>query len=115
MRSASAAGARCSTVILPSALGGIVTSTVLAVARAAGETAPLILITSVFDGSRVSLQPVRSGAEHPGDDLHRSPKKRNPEGFTRAWGAALVLLSVHHGRQPRRQGAAGPQPAKMAR
>ena len=30
-------------VIFPSALGGIVTSTVLAVARAAGETAPLAL------------------------------------------------------------------------
>ena len=41
------------TVILPSALGGILTATVLAVARAAGETAPLILVSSVFDGKEV--------------------------------------------------------------
>ena len=47
------------TVILPSALGGIVTSTVLAVARAAGETAPLIFTTSVFDRVTVQLQPAR--------------------------------------------------------
>ena len=56
-------------IVLPSALGGIVTSTVLAVARAAGETAPLIFATSVFDPGHYSLQPVRSAAEHPGDDL----------------------------------------------
>src|SRR5262249_19528839 len=35
------------TVVLPSALGGIITATVLAVARAAGETAPLILLSSI--------------------------------------------------------------------
>ncbi len=47
------------TVILPSAIGGIVTATVLAVARAAGETAPLILLTSVFDGSTSRSTPRR--------------------------------------------------------
>ena len=74
------------TVILPSALGGIVTATVLAVARAAGETAPLILISSVFDGDQVSPQPVRSGAEHPGDDLsalRRSQPRRLHPGLGR--------------------------------
>ena len=40
------------TVILPSALGGILTATVLAVARAAGETAPLIFASSVFERQR---------------------------------------------------------------
>ena len=38
-------------VILPSALGGIVTSTVLAVARAAGETAPLLLPYSIVNNA----------------------------------------------------------------
>ena len=32
-------------IVLPSALGGILTGTVLAVARAAGETAPLLFTT----------------------------------------------------------------------
>src|SRR5439155_1183877 len=35
-------------VILPSSVGGILTGTVLAVARAAGETAPLLFTSSIF-------------------------------------------------------------------
>jgi phosphate transport system permease protein len=79
-------------VILPSALGGILTSTVLAVARAAGETAPLILISSVFDGKEVVL--------NMGDAMPNIPvrifqlsEEANPEGFAQAWGMSLVLVS----------------------
>jgi len=38
-------------VILPSTVGGIVTATVLAVARAAGETAPLLFTSSIFSNA----------------------------------------------------------------
>jgi phosphate transport system permease protein len=80
------------TVILPSAVGGIVTATVLALARAAGETAPLILITSVFDGSKVSLNPLEAVPNIP-VTIYKLSEEANPEGFTRAWGAGLLLLS----------------------
>ena len=97
-------------VILPSALGGIVTSTVLAVARAAGETAPLIFASSVFD-------PATKSAFNPFEALPNVPvtifqlsEEGNPEGFTQAWGLSLVLVSLHPLRQPRRAGAARPQP-----
>ena len=40
-------------VILPTAVGGIVTATIVAVARAAGETAPLLFTSSIV-GSTVS-------------------------------------------------------------
>jgi phosphate transport system permease protein len=80
-------------VILPSALGGIVTSTVLAVARAAGETAPLIFATSVFDGSRVSLNPLEALPNIP-VTIFTLSEEGNPTGFARAWGASLVLLSL---------------------
>jgi phosphate transport system permease protein len=80
------------TVILPSALGGIVTSTVLAVARAAGETAPLILLCSVFDPSIVGLNPSEAIPNIPVTIFILS-EEANPEGFTRAWGASLVLLA----------------------
>jgi phosphate transport system permease protein len=79
-------------VILPSALGGIMTSTVLAVARAAGETAPLILLCSVFDP--------RNFSGHIGEAIPNIPvmifqlsEEGNPEGFARAWGAGLVLVA----------------------
>jgi phosphate transport system permease protein len=80
-------------VILPSALGGILTATVLAVARAAGETAPLILLTSVFDGRTVSLNPFEALPNIPVTIFSLS-EEANPEGFTRAWGSSLVLLSL---------------------
>lgn len=80
-------------VILPSALGGIVTATVLAVARAAGETAPLILLSSVYDGSRVSLNPFEALPNIP-VTIYTLSEEANPEGFTRAWGAGLVLLTL---------------------
>jgi phosphate transport system permease protein len=80
------------TVILPAALGGIVTSTVLALARAAGETAPLILLDSVFEGSTTSLDPFQAVPNIP-VTIYKLSEEANPEGFTRAWGAGLALLS----------------------
>jgi phosphate transport system permease protein len=80
------------TVILPTVAGGIVTSTVLALARAAGETAPLLLLDSVFDGTKVSLNPLEAVPNIP-VTIYKLSEEANPEGFTRAWGAGLALLS----------------------
>jgi phosphate transport system permease protein len=80
-------------VILPSALGGIVTATVLAVARAAGETAPLIFASSVFDATKVGLNPLEALPNIPVTIFFLS-EEGNPTGFTRAWGASLVLIAV---------------------
>lgn len=80
------------TVILPSALGGIVTSTVLAVARAAGETAPLIFACSVFDSSSFSLNVTESVPNIP-VTIYQLSEEANPESFARAWGASLVLVA----------------------
>ncbi len=79
------------TVILPSATGGILTATILAVARAAGETAPLILVDSVFDGKEVSLNPFEVVPNIP-VKIFRLSEEANPEAITQAWGAGLVLL-----------------------
>ena len=78
-------------VILPSALGGILTATVLAVARAAGETAPLILLCSVFD-PQVSPNPFEAVPNIP-VTIFQLSEEGNPEGFARAWGAGLVLVA----------------------
>jgi phosphate transport system permease protein len=78
------------TVVLPTALGGIVTGTILAVARAAGETAPLLLCDSLF-GNATSLNVGHAIPNIPITifELASSP---NPSAVTQAWGAALVLL-----------------------
>jgi phosphate transport system permease protein len=80
------------TVVLPTALGGIVTSTVLAVARAAGETAPLILATSVFDPKKFSINPFEA-LPNVSTWIYKLSEEGNPEGFNEAWGMALLLVS----------------------
>jgi len=80
------------TVILPAALGGILTSTVLAVARAAGETAPLLLILPVAEYAGISLNPFEPLPSIP-VKIYSLSEEGSPEGFTEAWGLALLLVS----------------------
>jgi len=78
-------------VVLPSALGGIVTGTTLAVARAAGETAPLLFTCSIF-GQVVTTDPNISMASVPVIifEYSESPD-RNLN--AKAWAAAFVLIA----------------------
>jgi len=80
------------TVVLPSALGGIITATVLAVARAAGETAPLLLATSVFDKSKFSFNPFEALPNVP-VTIFQLSEEGSEEGFNEAWGLSLVLIA----------------------
>lgn len=79
-------------VILPSALSGILTATILAMARAAGETAPLILVSSVF-GREVSLHLFGQALPNIPVYIYTASESAETYGFERAWGAALVLLA----------------------
>lgn len=79
-------------IVLPSALGGIVTTTVLSVARAAGETAPLIFASSAFDPGKYSLNPLEALPNVPVRIFELS-EEANPAGFSEAWGLSLVLIS----------------------
>ncbi len=78
-------------VVLPTAIGGIVTATTLAVARAAGETAPLLFTCSIF-GQVVSTNPNGSLASVPVIifEYSESPD-RNLN--AQAWAAAFVLIA----------------------
>ena len=55
-------------IVLPQTVGGIVTGTVLAVARVAGETAPLLFTTSIV-GTQLALEPPPRAADRAGRDL----------------------------------------------
>jgi phosphate transport system permease protein len=80
------------TVVLPAALAGIVSGALLAVARGAGETAPLLftILTvtqanrNVFHGPNTALATqIFSNATQP-----------YPGAEARAWGAALTLIAI---------------------
>jgi phosphate transport system permease protein len=77
-------------IVLPQTVGGILTGTTLAVARVAGETAPL-LFTSSLVGTQVSWDPHHALQTVPVAifELSESP---DPQDHARAWAAALVLL-----------------------
>jgi len=77
-------------IVLPQTVGGIVTGTVLAVARVAGETAPL-LFTSSLVGSQVNWNPHRALQSVPVAIFELS-ESADPQDHARAWAAALVLL-----------------------
>jgi phosphate transport system permease protein len=80
------------TVVLPAAVGGIVSGALLAVARAAGETAPLLftILTvtapnpNLFSGANTALSAqifVNASSPYSGAQA-------------RAWGAALTLIAI---------------------
>ena len=77
-------------IILPTSLGGILTGTTLAIARGAGETAPL-LFTSSITANSVDWNPHHALQSIPLTifELSDSP---DPADHARAWAAALVLL-----------------------
>lgn len=78
-------------VILPAAMSGILTSTVLAIARAAGETAPLIMVCSIYNND-FHLNPLQPVANIP-ITIFQLSEQPDPAGFAKAWGAGFVLLS----------------------
>jgi phosphate transport system permease protein len=79
-------------VILPTALGGIITATIVAVARAAGETAPLLFTSSIV-ATTVSFDPSKAMASIPLSIFENSeqPSKALQQ---QAWAAALVLIAL---------------------
>jgi len=80
------------TVILPTAVGGIVTATIVAVARAAGETAPLLFTSAIFANS-VTTNVHQAMASIPLTIYVDSESPSVADQHT-AWAAALVLMTA---------------------
>jgi phosphate transport system permease protein len=78
-------------IVLPSSLGGILTGTVLALARAAGETAPLLFTTAIFANS-LTWDPGSAMPNIPVQIFIWS-ESSDPEDHKRAWASALVLMT----------------------
>jgi len=79
-------------VVLPTASNGIVTATILAVARASGETAP-ILFTSGLYAQDFSINPRHSVASVPMEIFTLLESGYTPA-VAKAWGAAFTLMAV---------------------
>jgi phosphate transport system permease protein len=78
-------------VVLPTALPGLVTGSLLAVARAAGETAPLLFTSAVVLGTNFSLgERTNSMPIQIFNDVGQAQDRL----VQRAWGTALTLVAM---------------------
>jgi len=77
-------------VILPSAVSGIVTGVILAISRAVGETAPVLLVIS--GGFTNSWQPFDPVSAMP-LAIFENAKSEWPSQRAQVWGIALVLVA----------------------
>src|SRR3954466_10743648 len=76
-------------VVLPTAAPGLLTGSLLAIARGAGETAPLIFTPTLIEGVNFDLsQRMNSLPAQIFSDVGAA----NPKVVDRAWGAALTLV-----------------------
>ncbi len=79
-------------IVLPAAKSGLITAVILGVARIAGETAPLLLLTGGGDKLNVNAfnGPLGSLPYY----IWKSFNAGSPEALTRAWAGLLVLVGL---------------------
>jgi len=77
-------------IILPTSLGGILTGTTLAVARVAGETAPLLFTTSIA-AQTVTWNPTQPVQSMP-LTIFQYAEQPDPSFHAKAWATGAVLL-----------------------
>jgi phosphate transport system permease protein len=78
------------TVVLPAAISGITSGALLAVARAAGETAPLLF--TIGASRKVNLALTKGANTALSTQIFRNATQPYPGAQARAWGAALTLI-----------------------
>jgi phosphate transport system permease protein len=78
-------------VILPTSLGGILTGTTLAIARVAGETAPLLFTCSLAITTSVTWDP-REPVQSMPLTIFTSAEQPDPSFHAQAWATGAVLL-----------------------
>ena len=82
-------------VVLPTALAGLVTGVMLAIARIIGETAPLLVTTGVVDS--MNANPFEGRMQNLAVyafNEYRSPGVDRAAAFDRAWTAAMTLILI---------------------
>jgi phosphate transport system permease protein len=79
-------------IVLPTAATGIVTGIMLAVARAAGETAPVILVAGGTDS--INQNPFQGNQESLAAYVFDQARLATKFGAPRAWTAALTLVII---------------------
>jgi phosphate transport system permease protein len=78
-------------VVLPTAASGLITGALLAVARVAGETAPLLFTSSILTTQGVTTDPSQALPSIP-LRIYQLAEANSPSEHAEAWAAALLLI-----------------------
>ncbi len=79
-------------IVLPTALPGIVTGVMLAIARAAGETAPVLLVAG--GGAAINFNPFENNQSSLALFVYQQAGDASRYAPARAWTAALTLVAL---------------------
>jgi phosphate transport system permease protein len=79
-------------IVLPAAKSGLITAVILGVARIAGETAPILLLTG--GGDKVNPNAFNGPMGSLPYYIWKSFNAGSPEALTRAWAGLLVLVGL---------------------
>ena len=79
-------------VVIPAAKTGIITATILGIARVVGETAPLLL--TALKNDKTVVLPFSDPISALPTYIFSNVAQPYPDAVTRAWGAALTLMII---------------------
>lgn len=83
-----------SKVLLPQGFSGAITGLLIGVARAIGETAPIMFIATAFSGVKLPSSFSEPVSTLPTHILALAQQATNPDALQNAWGASLVLVML---------------------
>lgn len=81
-------------VLLPQGIGGAVTGLLMGLARAVGETAPIMFIATAFSGVGAPQSPWEPVATLPTHILLLAQQATDDSALESAWATSLILLSL---------------------
>lgn len=79
-------------ILLPQAFGGTLTGLLIGLARAIGETAPIMFIATAFSGVTFPTSIYEPVASLPTHILALAQQATNPKALANAWGSSFVLI-----------------------
>jgi len=81
-------------VLLPQGISGAVTGLLIGLARAVGETAPIMFIATAYSGARYPDSLLEPVAALPTHILALAQQATDPDALQAAWGASFVLICL---------------------
>ncbi|WP_421773876.1 phosphate ABC transporter permease PstA [Gracilimonas sp.] len=81
-------------ILLPMSIQGAFTGLLIGLARAIGETAPIMFIATAFSGAKIPGSPFEPVASLPTHILSLAQQASDPRSLENAWGASLILITL---------------------